>query len=132
MLQASVHPSPASGSCLQPQQARLLELHRAAAILTPATCHTFMAGFESTCYCCLLQAAAKDAEKLPNEVQLGCYTVCTHPVKGAIERQMKDLREEMLASLRHKVRQMQGNSMAAHVLDIMLHIHPTPYLQGTW
>ncbi|KAL3130926.1 hypothetical protein ABBQ38_000251 [Trebouxia sp. C0009 RCD-2024] len=49
-----------------------------------------------------LKAAARDAEKLPNDVQLGCYTVCTHPVKGAIERQMKDLREEMLASLRRK------------------------------
>ena len=57
--------------------------------------------------CCLLQAAARDAEKLPNEVQLGCYTVSTYPVKGAIERQMKELKEEMLASLRRKVRRFE-------------------------
>lgn len=54
-------------------------------------------------YFCLLQATARDTEKLPNEVQLGCYTVSTHPVKAAIERQMKELKEEMLASLRRKV-----------------------------
>ena len=91
-----------------------------------------LAGPESLCCFSLLQAAARDAEKLPNEVQLGCYTVSTHPVKAAIERQMKDLREEMLASLRRKVRHMQGNSMVAHLLDVdgMVHIQPTPYLQA--
>ena len=52
----------------------------------------------------ILQAAARDVEKLPYEVQLGCYTISTHPVKAAIERQMKDLRQELLASLRRKVR----------------------------
>jgi len=50
-----------------------------------------------------LQTSARDAEKLPNEVHIGCYTINTQPVKAAIERQMKELREELLASLRRKV-----------------------------
>ncbi len=50
-----------------------------------------------------LQTLARDAEKLPNEVHIGCYTINTQPVKAAIERQMKELREELLTSLRRKV-----------------------------
>ena len=50
-----------------------------------------------------LQTSARDAEKLPNKVHIGCYTINTQPVKAAIERQMRELREELLASLRRKV-----------------------------
>ena len=50
-----------------------------------------------------LQTSARDAEKLPNEVHIGCYSINVQPVKAAIERQMKDLRQELLASLRRKV-----------------------------
>lgn len=50
-----------------------------------------------------LQTSARDAEKLPNNIHIGCYTINTQPVKAAIERQMKELQEELLASLRRKV-----------------------------
>jgi len=69
-----------------------------------------------------LQTSARDAEKLPNEVHIGCYTINTQPVKAAIERQMKELREELLASLRRKV--LPQFFLCAH--PIMYHTQLSP------
>ena len=50
-----------------------------------------------------LQTAAREVEKLPNEVAVDCYTVSLLHMKGTIEQQMKRLQEELLAGLRRKV-----------------------------
>ncbi|DBA90074.1 TPA: hypothetical protein ACH3X2_004335 [Trebouxia sp. C0005] len=63
-----------------------------------------------------LKASAREAEKLPNEVHIGCYTINTQPVKAAIERQIKELREELLASLRRKALSHK-NEVEAFVSD---------------
>ena len=50
-----------------------------------------------------LQTAAREVEKLPNEVAVDCYTVSLLHMKTTIEQQMKRLQEELLAGLRRKV-----------------------------
>lgn len=51
----------------------------------------------------MLKAAAKDADKLPNEVRLDIYRVSLLPLKAAIDEQMKKMKEALGSSLRKKV-----------------------------
>ncbi|MEW5298927.1 MAG: hypothetical protein WDW36_001997 [Sanguina aurantia] len=50
----------------------------------------------------MLKAAAKDCEKLPNELKVDCYKVSLGPVKASVEEQMKKLQDTLVASLRRK------------------------------
>lgn len=49
-----------------------------------------------------MQLAAKEAEKIPTEVKIDCYTVNLLPVKTAVEEHMKNLQEALISSLRRK------------------------------
>ena len=51
----------------------------------------------------MLKAAAKDAEKIPQEIRLGCYKISMVPMKSAVDDQMRRLQESLVSSLRRKV-----------------------------
>lgn len=55
----------------------------------------------------VLRAATKDADKLPNEVQVDCYRISVAPVKACVEEQMKNLQNSLIRSLRKKVTTFQ-------------------------
>ena len=59
----------------------------------------------NACYC--LQDAAKAVDKVPNESQIGCYTISLLALKATIERQRRGIHEELLNSLRRKVINLQ-------------------------
>jgi len=50
----------------------------------------------------VLKAAARDAERLPNEVKVDCYNISLVPVKTVVDEQLKRLQETLVASLRRK------------------------------
>ena len=68
-----------------------------------------------------VQTSVREIEKLPNELHIGCYIINTQPVKVAIERQMKELREELLASLRRKVHHCALTSLHICIQTLCLH-----------
>ncbi|KAG1663699.1 hypothetical protein FOA52_013267 [Chlamydomonas sp. UWO 241] len=49
-----------------------------------------------------LKGAARDVERLPNDLKVDCYKVSLLPVKAAVEEHMKKLQEALVASLRRK------------------------------
>lgn len=51
----------------------------------------------------MLTSAARDAERLPNEVAVDCYRINLAPLKSGIEEMMKRLREALGRGLRRKV-----------------------------
>ncbi|GMH35100.1 hypothetical protein BSKO_02968 [Bryopsis sp. KO-2023] len=50
----------------------------------------------------VLKAAAKDAEKLPNEVKVDCYKISIAALKASTDELMKKLQEVLVSSLRKK------------------------------
>mmetsp|Transcript_17017 Transcript_17017/g.54247 ORF Transcript_17017/g.54247 Transcript_17017/m.54247 type:complete len:3325 (+) Transcript_17017:156-10130(+) len=50
----------------------------------------------------MLKAASKEAEKLPPEVKVDCYSISLLPIKQAIDEQMKSLQEALVTVLRRK------------------------------
>lgn len=50
----------------------------------------------------MLKAAARDAEKLPNEAKVDCYKISLLPVKAAVDEHMKKLQEALVTCLRRK------------------------------
>lgn len=51
----------------------------------------------------MLKAAAKDADRLPNEIRVDCYRVSLVGLKATIDEQMKRMKEALGTSLRKKV-----------------------------
>lgn len=66
-----------------------------------------------------LRSVAKEAEKLPNELNIVCYKVVTAPVKTVIEEHMKELQSTLLSSLQKKVANSSHLQLHARVLIVL-------------
>ena len=50
-----------------------------------------------------LKLRARDAEKLPNEIKVDCFTVSTSPIKSAIEESIQKLNDSMVYHLKRAI-----------------------------